>query len=328
MDIVAIIRELLFSHDCVILPGFGGFIGNYSPARIEKESCTFYPPAKRISFNRNLSQNDGLLISRVAAAANASYNDAKNLVEEFVSEIKRKLSRGEKVTFERIGTFINNSEGNVQFEPDRDVNYSLNSYGLAPFQFQLLEGYDVRKRLIKGPHEEVVARGASIKRYLWRAAVIIPIIGALIAVPLTTDIFKTRVQVTSLNPLITTLTDSGKRGKAAEEKVPALSSAGLTNELSGNVKSEQVVSAADITLQVPEVTSGEYGIITGSFRSESNAMSLVNKLSGEGYSAEVIQGTNGFYRVSAARCRSLVEAESVKKRLETRYPGTWIIRLR
>jgi len=327
VDIVAIIRELLFSHDCVILPGFGGFIGNYSPARIEKESSTFYPPAKRISFNRNLNQNDGLLINRVAAVANVNYNDAKNLVEEFVSDVKRKLSRGEKVIFERIGTFVNNSEGNVQFEPDRDVNYNLNSYGLAPFQYQVLEGYDVRQRLIREPVEEVV-RSVSIKRYLWRAAVIIPIIGALIAVPLTTDIFKTRVQVTSFNPLITTLIDSGSSEKAAEDKAPVPSSDSVKNELSGNTQSEQGVSAADISPQVPELPSEEYGIIAGSFKSELNALSLVNKLAGEGYSAEVIQGANGFYRVSAIRCRSLGEAESVKKRLETRYPGAWIVRLR
>ncbi|NLA48282.1 MAG: hypothetical protein GX876_02335, partial [Bacteroidales bacterium] len=64
MDITSFIRELLFSHDCVIVPGFGGFVGNYAPARIDRATSTFYPPSKQISFNRNLRNNDGLLAGR------------------------------------------------------------------------------------------------------------------------------------------------------------------------------------------------------------------------------------------------------------------------
>jgi hypothetical protein len=81
MDITAFIRELLFSHDCVIVPGFGGFIGNYNPARIDKSTSTFYPPVKQISFNRNLNHNDGLLVGRVSGFSKVSYGDARNIVE-------------------------------------------------------------------------------------------------------------------------------------------------------------------------------------------------------------------------------------------------------
>ncbi len=66
MDVTAFIRELLFGHDCVIVPGFGGFIGNYTPARIDKRTGTFYPPVKQISFNRNLNHNDGLLVGKIS----------------------------------------------------------------------------------------------------------------------------------------------------------------------------------------------------------------------------------------------------------------------
>ena len=71
MDITAFIRELLFGHDCVIIPGFGGFIGNYNPAHIDKNSGTFYPPVKQISFNRNLNHNDGLLVGRISGSSNS-----------------------------------------------------------------------------------------------------------------------------------------------------------------------------------------------------------------------------------------------------------------
>ena len=96
MDITDFIRELLFDHDCVIIPDFGGFIGNYTPARIDKSNNTFFPPVKQISFNRNLNHNDGLLVGRISESAKMNYADARNLVEEFVKDIRTRLSKGEK----------------------------------------------------------------------------------------------------------------------------------------------------------------------------------------------------------------------------------------
>ena len=99
MDVTAFIRELLFGHDCVIVPGFGGFIGNYTPARIDKNTGTFYPPVKQISFNRNLNHNDGLLVGRISVSAEINYGDARNLVEEFVAGVRKKLEKGRESCF-------------------------------------------------------------------------------------------------------------------------------------------------------------------------------------------------------------------------------------
>ncbi|NLN31435.1 MAG: SPOR domain-containing protein, partial [Bacteroidales bacterium] len=135
MDIISFIRELLFSHDCVIVPNFGGFVGNYAPARIDRATSTFYPPAKQISFNRNLRNNDGLLAGRISEHLQISFNDSVSLIEEFVSDIRSRLERKEKVVFENIGSFSVNHEGSIQFEPEGNVNYHRSSYGLESFQF-------------------------------------------------------------------------------------------------------------------------------------------------------------------------------------------------
>jgi nucleoid DNA-binding protein len=192
VDISAFIRELLFGHDCVIVPGFGGLIGNYTPARIDKGTGTFYPPVKQISFNRNLNHNDGLLIGKISGSANINYGDARNLVEEFVTDIRKKLGNGEKVIIGHIGSFINNHEGNVQFEPDRNANYHLDSYGLESFQCLPLEGYDIRKRIIRNIDKDPVKQ-ATLRKVLWRAAIIIPLLAVLVAVPIKTDFFKAKV---------------------------------------------------------------------------------------------------------------------------------------
>ena len=42
------ISELLFLHDCVIIPEFGGFVGNNKSATLNAISGTIYPPSNII----------------------------------------------------------------------------------------------------------------------------------------------------------------------------------------------------------------------------------------------------------------------------------------
>ena len=46
LEITKYIQELLFVHDCVILPGFGGFVANYRPAKIDENQQIVHPPSK------------------------------------------------------------------------------------------------------------------------------------------------------------------------------------------------------------------------------------------------------------------------------------------
>lgn len=313
MDITAFIRELLFSHDCVIMPGFGGFIGNYTPARIDKSTSTFYPPVKQISFNRNLNHNDGLLVGRISDHAKLNYGDARNIVEEFVAGIRRKLEKGEKVTFDNIGSFINNREGNVQFEPDRNVNYHLDSYGLESFQFSPLESYDVRKRITKHIDKDPAKR-TSNRKTAWRAAaVIVPLLALMVAVPLKTNLFKSKVESSSLNPLAKEEFENNKA--ALESSVP---------EVAIKAEAPEVRPPAAETIAPPEAPSVAYCIITGSFKLRQNAQIQADILSKEGYMPEIIEGPNGFFRVSAMRCAGLDAAEAKQDSISQKFPGSWV----
>ena len=319
MDITAFIRELLFGHDCVIVPGFGGFIGNYTPARIDKNSATFYPPVKQISFNRNLNHNDGLLVGRISAGSDINYGDAREMVEQFVADLRKKLEKGEKVVFDKIGAFVNNEEGNVQFEPDRDVNYHLDSYGLEPFQCLPLEGYDVRKRILSHPGKDPVKQ-TSIRKILWRAAVIVPLLGLIVLVPLKTNLFKNKIETTTLNPLVAAEFEHNR--KAVDERVMAESSGTVENTLSEPVEK----SVPEVIL--PPVETTTYFLITGSFKSEENAAAQANKLKKEGFDAEIVPAPNGFYRVSAMLCHDLTTATTRKDSIAKKFPGAWISRKR
>jgi len=320
VELTSFIRELLFGHDCVIVPGFGGFIGNYTPARIDKDSSTFYPPVKQISFNRNLNHNDGLLVGRISGSLKINYGDARNMVEEFVTDLRKKLEKGDKIVFDNIGSFINNQEGNVQFEPDRSANYHLDSFGLESFQCLPLEGYDVRKRIFRQSGKDPVKQH-TMRKILWRAAVIIPLLSVLVAVPLKTDLFKSRVDATTLNPLVTAEFEQNK--KAIDEDIRVESA-----------KTEEAVKLTSEVPVIPEVTPAvsteinTYYLITGSFKSEENAVSQANMLKEEGFTSEVVPASNGFYRVSAMICRDMKTAITKKDSISKKFPGTWVSKKR
>jgi len=316
VDITAFIRELLFGHDCVIVPGFGGFIGNYTPARIDKSTGTFFPPVKQISFNRNLNHNDGLLVGRISGSANINYGDARNMVEEFVLELRRKLSKGDRVVFDNIGSFLNNSEGNVQFEPDRNANYHLDSYGLESFQCLPLEGYDLRKRIVRHTGKDPV-RQASMRKILWRAAVIIPLLAAIVAVPLKTDFFKSKVESTTLNPLVSAEFEHNKKAVDLGTGNESLKDANISLP----VKEEEVVVA-------PPAENNSYFVITGSFKSEANAFNQAQMLREEGFTPEIVPASNGFFRVCALACNNLNTAMTKKDSIAKKFPGSWVSRKR
>ena len=317
MDITAFIRELLFGHDCVIVPGFGGFIGNYTPAQVDRSSGTFYPPVKQISFNRNLNHNDGLLVGRISSSLNITYGDARTFVENYVTDLRKKLENGDKIIFDNIGIFVNNQEGNVQFEPDRTSNYHLDSYGLESFQCFPLEGYDVRKRIIKYDGRDPV-KLVSIRKIIWRAAIIVPLLSVMVAVPLKTNLFKPKVEVSTLNPLVSA---EFEHNKVAVDEIVKEESA--KSPVSVTVTESIAILPAN---EPGSPDSGGYHLITGSFKSHDNAEKQVNILIGEGFTPEIVTAPNGFFRVSAMVCIDLATAELKKESISKKFPASWISR--
>ncbi len=130
MDISTFISDLLLEHDCVIIPGFGGFICNYKPADLHPILHTVSPPSKAISFNRNLKSNDGLLINFIAERGNVSFTEAAEVVSTWVKSSMSLINKGEDVLLRKIGKLHHDIESNLLFEPDETTNYLKSSFGL------------------------------------------------------------------------------------------------------------------------------------------------------------------------------------------------------
>ena len=54
------IEILLLSNDCVIVPGFGGFMAHYVDARKDEADGSFLPPIRSIGFNPKVTLNNNI----------------------------------------------------------------------------------------------------------------------------------------------------------------------------------------------------------------------------------------------------------------------------
>ncbi len=135
MNLDKYISDLLYRHNCVIVPDFGGFISNTKSARIDAESHSFYPPYKQISFNSHLKQNDGLLANHIAKTENISYQKATSAISLAVIKWQNKLQSG-VVELDKIGSLALNDEKQFVFSPNYETNYLTSSFGLSSYQKQ------------------------------------------------------------------------------------------------------------------------------------------------------------------------------------------------
>ncbi len=287
------IKELLFQHDCVIIPDFGGFVANIQSSKINKTQNSFSPPYKEISFNRDLKHNDGLLIGYVSRAKNIGFVDAKRLVDSFVKDLNIKLNKGKKVVIEDVGVLQMDKEKNIQFEPSNTINFLLDSYGLDHFNFDPLEEYDVTKRIQK-KFEERSPASLSRRRTLRRFAIAIPIVVALVLIPLKTNMLDFNADISSLNPFSKTEQVQPKTESTVSEKSEIEKT---------DIEKPPETLAKTVTPQTPvsqpekPVADLHYYLIAGSFLSENNAQSMKNQLAGQGFDPIVFKANNDFYRV-------------------------------
>ena len=126
------IEYLLIRHDCVILPGFGAFIATSTPARIDTSIGKIYPPARTIMFNHSVTVDDGMLASSIARKQSLSFEEARQVMVNYVRQLKATLEERREISVGKIGTLTVGEEGNILFMPAAVSFGDLGAIGLSP----------------------------------------------------------------------------------------------------------------------------------------------------------------------------------------------------
>lgn len=154
---------LLRHHDCVVLPGLGAFVSRRMPARFDEENPdVMLPPCRRLTFNSELKETDGLVASSISRRDGISYAEADRIVSVGVSDIAAQLEHEGELLFGHLGAFMKLPGTPVRFYPAaRTVNSQY--YGLGPLRLRALSrGWAADARAVELPPVPVMVRQAEM----------------------------------------------------------------------------------------------------------------------------------------------------------------------
>ena len=161
------IVNLLLRHNCVVVPSFGGFVAQSSGAVIDMNSGFITPPRKSVLFNKQLVNNDGLLIAYLSDQLKQNYPDAEQYLKGQVASWQDQLKEGKRVSIDKIGHLYLDAERNISFEQDRFFNLLLESYGLSKVHFISEEDVKRTEVEIEKLHKISVEEIAPITTAAW-----------------------------------------------------------------------------------------------------------------------------------------------------------------
>jgi nucleoid DNA-binding protein len=312
LEVSKYIKDLLFIHDCVILPGFGGFVANYKPANIDDNLNIVFPPSKAIGFNRNLSKNDGLLINRLAESENLSYSEAEKSVQFFTEDIRVRIQRGERVVLDKVGCFYNDRRHNLLFEPSKELNYLVDAYGMEQIELPKLSlSLDEKNNPVS--ISQVKVRTLFTTKRLWYAAAAIPFVLTIALLPLNSE------RSFLGNEASMGILESKNELK---EKIIQLKPVISPPE-------EMVIFEPKIMLdsKLDLTQDGKFYLISGSFTSMENAEILKQELISKSYPAMIIKNKN-LYSVAINEFGKKEDADQYKNKVIAMNPKAfcWVLK--
>jgi hypothetical protein len=331
MQISYYISRLLYENDCVIVPGFGGFVANYYSAKIHPVNHTFYPPSKNILFNSKLTSDDGLLLHSISIGEGISYAEAKENAETNVREWFADLNSGKTIFIENIGKIQKDNEGRLLFDSDSTLNYLESSFGLPTFISPPVQRDTFQKRIEKkfADRKGLPAENKKLKKVLAYSAIVpvLVLIGWFIYT-VSPDLNSPQqssmmtLQEPELNPSV--IENQNKPAENPVKPLKDLNFAEARQNLDKPSDSEKIPAIKD----EPVVVKTMYYIIGGAFKSRTNAENFLGVLRQKGYRASEA-GLNPVglimisYFNSEDKSEALVNLEMIK---QNENPSAWLLR--
>ncbi len=343
-----LISELLFKHDCVIVPNFGGFVARNVSSSFSKGNNLLYPQTKQVLFNKNLIHNDGLLTTALMQKLSITFGQAAQNIDEYKDYIQSLLGAKKRFELNDIGLLYIDTDNSLRFEPKVNVNFLLNTFGFEPVvanelilqKEQLINKsiFEDRKAVI----DPLIKQKTMYRKYA-ALAIGVPLTLAFLLFAASTKPIKPYLEST-LNPFYSA---TKTYNPAQNQKLIAL----ITNkeinpiefDANGFANFKLTTDGASLVASVNESTSlttstkkitvnnkinfnGNYQVVVGCFGVEGNAHKLINELITNNINAG-ISGTNakGLHVVSCGGFSNKDEATALLTSIKNQYPNAWVM---
>lgn len=347
------IFDLLYYHDCVILPEFGGFVGIYKDSKFNEELNLFIPPSKQIKFNKHLKNDDGLLIHDIANNRKISYDTANKNVKQYINTLKSELIKNKRFEIKKIGVLYLDNKENLNFISEEN-NFSTYSFGLPIIKPQIIEKTKLKKETISKSEEidtpivPILDKKNSKKyNYWWVAASILLLVFYSAWIPMKTELLndKSKFHYSDLNPF----TFQKNRAYIKRNITPVkfkflnidykpekgINKINLDDSIYLWVNNTKLIPAKRESTFVYKKNKKEknldsflkYHIIGGCFTKKENAETLIKKMQKAGFPAKIIDKHQGLYRVSIKSLDKRNKAKQEQKEIKSKTNlNSWILK--
>lgn len=335
-NISNVVSDLLQFNECVTIPEFGAFVVNPSSAQIDMAKNRLTPPGIKVSFNKNITSNDGLLANAISINEGISYEDANQYLKAFVFEINAELKNKKVFEFHEIGTFYQSHENILKFEPGKIE--SSNSFGLEQFHLTPLSsqaGFG-KESIVTHPgtlktQVKYVSKTSTLGKIGWGLA-LIPVVAYLVWVPSSSGLLnKNRdFQLSNLNPFKSTPCEEYVARPAGLVELD-LDDKGLINEDFNEVDYQfAAVESTNVVVDEPKIELPlRYQIIGGCFSDKANASRLVSKLQDQGYEAKIFDKKGNLYRVTYGGFAHQKDARKALKKVKANANASaWLYKVK
>lgn len=350
MKIDQYVIELLYTHDCVIIPDFGALKTKYKSAEIDSKGDNLVPPSKTLTFDNKLLASDGLLINYIAEKERITKSEAKEKVFKFVTDSFVKLEQGSRIHMAKIGAFAFDKKRKLVFDPSDSANFLTDTYGMPKLKVIPIEKQQKRAvtppKVTKEPEkpktkiqkEEIVkeTKKKDNSKYIY-IAVAVAIIAAFIFISFQIGLFDTTKEYVAglisedkpkQEKVVTkkkeNTTKKKQEVKSETDKTEDATKNNTENkkpETNTQNKEEEVKQKEPDTKYVePKVKADSkktFYIIAGSFSNMESAAKAREKFRNKGYNSEILERDNGGYRVTLGsyqyKSTALKELEKYRK---------------
>ncbi|MFN3917084.1 MAG: SPOR domain-containing protein [Flavobacteriales bacterium] len=338
MNISEYISQLLYRYDCVVVPGLGGFVANYSAAHYDEEKKIFHAPGKRLIFNPRLTQNDGLLVNELVKHTALTYTEAQETLTQLVAELKNKLNTKKYAELGTAGVLMVNNDGEINFRQGGE-NFLLTSFGFRPVIAipveQPLKASPLERKSLEEKRPLAFVPDSRVPRKTsWKkvaiATLLVPVAFYGFWIPLKTDLLNGgELSYTDLNPFkIAVVSSYAERTvdisavdfeEVSEDEVISQK----PDEVSEDLPEESTERIAPLSVSSH---TGNYVLIGGCFGEEANAHKFVNSITSKGYQPFILDVHKGLHRVVITTYASHDEAVKAQKSLKESGVSTWVLK--
>jgi hypothetical protein len=340
-----VLCQLILRHNCVVLPNFGGFVSKTISAQIDFEKGILQAPYKQLLFNRNLINDDGLVLAEYARLNGLYYQEGVAQLTDFTGKLNADLALGKQVSIPKLGIFTKDADGIVRFEQDRHFNLLLSSYGLSNVTFvpnQVQEETPIIQLNPVSTEESTQKNPTKFWKYA-AAACLLPFAFYSFWIPMKTDVLHSGlISYKDFNPL---------RGKMivryAEKQITpfeksVVNEANIDQQLStvepGEIGLYQYDESTVFAVKIPNLETkatavvetssvkANFEYIVGCFSEERNANNFVQKLQADGFNAHILPGGT-LIRVSAGSAVNQTEIQAIQSQVNSKGIEGWICKL-